>query len=195
MEDFAVLRQKKELRRQMRTQLSQMTREEFERVGVMALSALEPSALWREAKSVFCYWGVGLEPDTRPILRAALSAGKRLYLPRCVPRRPGVMEAVRVYTEQAVLQGENGLWEPAGNELAGPDELEISLLPCAAADETGRRLGRGGGYYDRFLEHYKGNSVIFTCERAVVSRIPTQPHDCRAKWILTEAGLRKAAAP
>jgi 5-formyltetrahydrofolate cyclo-ligase len=182
--------QKKTLRRMMRERLDGLDDAAREAIGEAAAAALVSSALWTKAESVFCYRGVRREPDTRIILARALSDGKRLYLPRCIPDRDGEMEAVRVGALDEIKRQPSGLWEPIGEETARPQEIALALLPCLAATPQGARLGHGGGYYDRFLAEFCGTSVIFAPEAAVIAEIPTGCHDRAADWLLTERGLR-----
>ncbi len=71
---------------------------------------------------------------------------------------------------------------------AEPDELALILLPGLGFDLSGGRLGRGGGYYDRFLSRVPANvprvGLAFECQ--LLERIPMQPHDQKVDWIVTE---------
>ena len=95
------------------------------------------------------------------------------------------------------------------DDLLEPDFLETlynmvtesgcPLAACGAEciDEEGNRLGRGGGYYDRFLSLYHGAMAMVCREQLMCASIPTEDHDIPVPWLVTEAGVfpGRAAAP
>ena len=81
----------------------------------------------------------------------------------------------------------------AGREIDTRPILE--QIPCVTCSREGRRLGRGGGYYDRFLAHYRGAAVLLCRERLLRQEIPFGVHDYPIPWVLTEAGLFEDGTP
>lgn len=149
---------------------------------------------YRAAGTVFCFAGFGREVDTRPILEAALRAGKILCVPLCTA--PGQMELRRITSLGQLAPGTFGIPEPpADSACLEADEVDFAVLPCVTCDRAGRRLGRGGGYYDRFLSHYRGGAVLLCREKLLREEIPVEPHDCPVPWVLTERGLYEDGAP
>ena len=75
--------------------------------------------------------------------------------------------------------------DPAGYAAA------LALVPCLAASRDGVRLGRGGGYYDRFLAHYKGAGLLLCPEALLLDELPCDDWDARfaPENILTEKGI------
>jgi len=70
------------------------------------------------------------------------------------------------------------------------EEIDVVLIPAVAFDRQGRRVGYGGGYYDRFLPEIPRAARIgaaFACQ--IVAEIPPDPHDVPADWIVTEDEL------
>lgn len=148
--------------------------------------ALLASGMWRRAGSVFVYFAVGSEVDTLPIIRAALSEGKELYLPRCVKR--GDMRAILTPSLDGMRPGRYGIPEPAGeHELdSSPD---LCIAPGLAFDLAGGRLGYGGGYYDRYLAKHHPHTAALAYECQMIARVPVQAHDVRMDNIITPAGI------
>lgn len=162
-----------------------------------ALSELEIKASDRElasafialpefikAKTVMLYCGVGREPDTGPMIASALRAGKTVALPKITG--PGVMEARRIYSLDQLVPGAFGIPEPSGEcEVVAPGEFDLILVPGAAFSPNGCRLGRGGGYYDRYLPQTRGVKVALARKCQLTDDIPTDIHDINVDLIIT----------
>ena len=128
---------------------------------------------WERAGTVFCYVSQAPEPDTWALLRAALEQGKRLAVPRCGPG--GCMEAAELTSLEDLAPGFFGLPEPPTEAPAVPAaEIDLAVLPALACDEAGLRLGRGGGYYDRFLPGRRFFALALCYVRCPV---PAEAHD------------------
>ena len=146
------------------------------------------SAVWRAAGTVFAYVSVGCEVDTRALIEAALKEGKRVCAPRCLGK--GRMEAREIAALGALVPAAYGLLEPAEDApLVPPEEIDLILVPCLAADRNGHRLGYGGGYYDRFLENAAKPSICLCRRRALLDGVPHAEHDATVAAVATEAGM------
>lgn len=134
------------------------------------------------------FWPIRDEIDPRPLMAALRDRGHRLCLPIVEPER-------LVFRE--LLPG--GDLVPAGFGTAGPGpeaatvEPDVLLVPLAAFDTTGHRIGYGKGHYDRtiaFIETMRPLRLIgvaFSVQE--VPAVPSEPHDMRLDAVLTEAGL------
>jgi 5-formyltetrahydrofolate cyclo-ligase len=130
------------------------------------------------------------EWDTLPLVAAALSAGKVVAVPRVNPRSR-MLELHRV-TDPAteIAPGFRGVPEPhPGCTRVAAEAIDWVLVPGVAFDRSGRRLGYGGGYYDRLLPLLRPNAarVAGAYELQVVDRIPAAPHDLAVDVIVTES--------
>jgi len=121
---------------------------------------------------------------------------RRVYLPRVVGA--GVMDFIEIDSEWALHQekGAHGVLQPRagyGEVLDGARIERLAVLvPGMAFDSRGARLGRGGGFYDRFLERTKNVDMlkIGVCwSMQVVPQVPTDPHDVHVDWICHEEGV------
>lgn len=149
---------------------------------------------YQAAGTVFCFVSTDREIDTRPILEDALAAGKVLCVPLCTAS--GVMVPRRITAPEQLVPGAYGIPEPPADAPAvGVDDVDFAVLPCVTCDHLGHRLGRGGGYYDRFLAHYRGGAVLLCRERLIRKEIPLEPHDYPVPWVLTERGLYEDGTP
>ena len=149
---------------------------------------------YQEADTVFCFVGTGWEINTRPILADALATGKRLCVPLCTG--PGTMELRQITSLDQLAPGAYHLPEPpADAPLVAVDEVDLAVVPCMGCNHLGHRLGRGGGYYDRFLSAYRSAAVLVCRERLIREEIPLEPHDLPIPWVLTERGLYEDGSP
>ncbi|MDD6605241.1 MAG: 5-formyltetrahydrofolate cyclo-ligase [Oscillospiraceae bacterium] len=149
---------------------------------------------YQESGTVFCFVGTEREIDTRPILEDALASGKRLCVPLCTG--PGIMELRQITELSQLSPGAYGIPEPpAGAPRVDTDAVDFAILPCVTCNHPGQRLGRGGGYYDRFLAHYRGGTVLLCREKLIREEIPLEPHDYPVPWVLTERGLYEDGIP
>jgi 5-formyltetrahydrofolate cyclo-ligase len=123
---------------------------------------------------------------------------RRVYLPRVVGS--GVMDFVNIDSEWAMSleKGQHGVLQPRegyGEPLDKNSAIRLAVLvPGIAFDAGGARLGRGGGYYDRFLGGLRqlGALKIGVCwSMQVVPEVPTDPHDVHMEWICHEDGVIK----
>ena len=186
--------EKQQLRKTMRALLKTISPRYLERAGHAIAGHLLSMPEYQAAGTVFCFVGRYPELDTRLILEAALAAGKRLCVPLCVDR--GIME-LRQITDLAQLSaGQYGLSEPPADAPAvSPDDVDLAVIPCLTCDHGGRRLGKGGGYYDRFLSVYRAAAVLICRERLIREELPVEPHDMPVPWVVTERGLYEDGIP
>lgn len=148
---------------------------------------------FQSADHVFCFVSTAQEINTRPLLEAVLAAGKVLSVPRCVD---GCMELRQITGLSELSPGIIGILEP--NEtapLTDPDLVDFAIIPCLTCNHDGQRLGHGGGYYDRFLSHYRGGMVLLCRELLIRDEIPVEPHDYPVHWVLTERALYEDGIP
>lgn len=181
--------QKQAARRAARQQLAQISPQEFSAIGAAMWQTLQAQPAWQSAESVFCFVGALHEPDTMPILQGALSAGKKLLVPRIAG--PGQMQLVPLQSLEQLQPGAFGILEPGQALPAVPagSGVQLAVLPCLAATRSGARLGHGGGYYDRFLANYSGQRLILCPEALLAQSLPTGPLDEPAQAVLTEKAL------
>lgn len=147
---------KQELRRQVRS-LFPGEKEREAQSSALCRHVLAWDA-YASARVVGGYMPMAHEADVTAILLDALARGKVLALPRC--GKPPEMTFHRVSSLEELVSGAYGLKEPSADApVIAPEEIDLLLVPLEALAPNGLRLGKGGGYYDRFLLEYRGVSL------------------------------------
>jgi len=121
---------------------------------------------------------VGTEPDTRPLLDALVGRGLSVLLPILLPDCD--LDWASYSGWASLVPVPRGLLEPPGARLGveAVREADLVLVPGLAVDHLGRRLGRGGGSYDRVLARVsRERSFVVVYDEEVLNEIPVLPHD------------------
>jgi len=150
-----------------------------------------------EARTVLMYVPIVGEPDLRPVARACAEAGKRVCLPRVAWEDRSLWPAVVESLDEGLVESRHGIMEPHPDaELVEPERIDLILVPGLGFDPQGGRLGRGAGFYDRFLSQPGRRSLAwgvgFGCQ--MIDRVPREPHDAVLDAIVTEDGLFEGGA-
>lgn len=146
--------QKKRIRREMLAVRDTLTREAQQRASCLITERLLGHQWFYRAGSLLCYVSYGSELDTRELIEEALRLGKQVYVPRVLADHR--MDFFRIGSLGELQPGFRGIPEPPESAPAymatgERDETALMLMPGVAYDSRGRRLGYGGGYYDRYL--------------------------------------------
>jgi 5-formyltetrahydrofolate cyclo-ligase len=176
--------EKRALRALQRNRLAALAPEAKADAAAAAAAALAGSGPWRRSACLLAFWPLADEIDATGLLAAAAALGRPVYLPRLAGAdlefrlwRPG---------DRLSADGPFGLREPlpaapAFDPAAAPGPLLV-LVPGLAFDAAGRRLGRGKGYYDRFLHRLRGvrpdlTALGYGFAEHLVDAVPAGPGD------------------
>ena len=143
---------------------------------------------YKAAESIFCYVGISSEIRTEVLFQKALRDGKRMAAPRCESNGEMTAREIRNFSE--LEQNSRGLWEPMSNcPIIMSGESDVTVIPCLACDMAGRRLGQGGGYYDRYLAQARTLRVALCRKQFLLPELPADPWDCSMDFIVSEDGV------
>ena len=142
---------------------------------------LEQTAAFLLADRIMMYHSLPDELYTLDFLKK-WQGRKRFYLPRV----NGVNLEVLPYEESRLELGSFHIEEPTGNDVTNPEEIELVVVPAVAYDKKGKRLGRGKGFYDRFLQHTKATKVGVGYEFQLFEELPSEEHDVPMDIIITQ---------
>ncbi len=180
-----MLSEKKALREQLRRAMSALTPAERETSDEKLFARFLALPQVEAAETILLFYGLWGEPDTKALLAPLLARGKRVLLPCC---RPGYrLEARQVSEDTALVPGVWNIPEPPEDApLLEKDEIDLILVPNLCCDRFGIRLGQGGGYYDRYLEHFGGLTVSLCRGAFLQPSLPREAHDVPIQVVLTE---------
>ena len=149
---------------------------------------------FRQAKILMTYLNTADEVRTAEYLARFAEGGKQLAVPYCEGEKIGLL----LYHMRSELRpGAYGILEPAPelrcleNRRIDPQTLDLVLVPGLGFDASGRRLGRGKGYYDRFLSSLPEETLLigFAFECQLQHQIPQEPHDVLMDMVITEKNI------
>ncbi len=150
---------------------------------------------YARADVLMIYLSLPYEVDTQPIAIQAWADAKRVVAPRVSwdQRRMLPIEITTLAGE--FEEDELGIRAPISGPPVPIHEIDLVLVPGLGFDEHGNRLGRGRGFYDRFLKHAGFRAV--TCglglEEQFVDTIPTEPNDVPMSMLVTDVSVRRFA--
>ena len=158
-----------------------MTKEQVEEQSALIMAQLEQMSAFREAKTVLLYYPIHNEVDLRPLLTKY--EGQKTFLLPVTHRHS--ME-VRPYDgEDMMRRGRLGVPEPQTPTYKGP--IDLMLVPGVVFDMHRHRIGRGGGYYDKFLSKHPFAKKIGVCYAFQLKKhtIPHRMHDLKMDRVVT----------
>ena len=161
----------------LREQMREAKRQHADKMAEWSAEIVEK--LWQrigESRVVMAFWPLPDEVDIRPLIDRLVAEGRTVVLPKVTGDK--TME-LRRYTSQADLcEGAFHIMEPVGEPFVDHEQIDVALVPGVAFDAAGHRLGRGRGYYDRFLASLLSPRLIGVCfpfQRVAV--VPVEAHD------------------
>jgi len=173
---------KQELRQQIRRRKRAMTEQEIREKSELLARMFFASEEYRNARSIYGYLAFNQEVRTLPILEQALRDGKRVAVPKCYGEE---MRFLWLSDLTAVQVTPMGNPEPVADGPVAEDETALVLMPGLAFDKEGRRIGYGGGYYDKFLARERNHPTLALCyDFQVLDHLETEEFDIPVDRIL-----------
>lgn len=159
------------------------------RAGMVIATAIAARPDFAAARTVLLSLSFRSEWDTRPLVAAALAAGKTVGAPR-VDAASRMLEPCQVTNPELDLApGFRGIAEPLPHcAVVTLAAIDWVLVPGVAFDARGHRIGYGGGYYDRLLPllRHDARRVSGAFELQIVASVPAAPHDVTVDAVVTE---------
>ena len=164
---------KADIRREMRAIKKNIGKARLLELSAPTASLVEKNSHYQVANIVMLYYPLWDEVDCRQLMERTLAAGKRVILPTVVGDDIVPVE-ITADTEWRV--GEYNIMEPIAEKYVG--DIDLIVVPGMAFDSKGNRLGRGKGYYDRFLcQHSNAYRLGLCFSFQMIESVPTEPFD------------------
>ncbi len=180
---------KTELRKEITAKLKSLDQDKRRQASAKITERFLAIEAFKKSNVIMAFHGDKTEVDTVELIQACLSAGKRVALPR-TQKETRRMQALEISDFLADTEDTRfDFREPKANRPVVPlHELDLILVPGRAFDEAGNRLGRGAGYYDRFLAHVQSSVTLIglAFDFQVVQSVPTTDCDHKVGQVITE---------
>ena len=176
---------KSELRKQVLQEMKALSQEQKQAMDQALTDQFLKHPFYQEAKLIASYLSFPHEFQTQELIEQALKDGKKVLIPKTYPK--GRMDFV-VYDPQQLVKTSFGLLEPQGDlEVVEPSQIDLIHVPGLAFTTEGYRIGYGGGYYDRYLEHFSNHtlSTVYPCQ--IQDFIP-EKYDIPVQEVLIDEG-------
>ncbi len=173
---------KKTLRNAIRAKKRAMTEAEITAASEKLGELFAATESYQKAKTIYGYLPYNQEVRTVPILERALKDGKQVAVPKVYGDE---MRFIFLTDMDQVAAGYAGIPEPLADGPVAKDPTALVLMPGLAFDEKGRRIGYGGGFYDRFLAAEPSHPTIALCYAfQVLPEIPAEEFDIPVDQVL-----------
>lgn len=176
---------KSELRKQVLHEMKAIPRTQKVTLDLALTERLLQHPFYQEAEVIATYLSFSHEFQMQELIEQALKDGKKVLIPKTYPK--GRMDFV-VYDPQQLVKTSFGLLEPQGDlEVVDASQIDLIHVPGLAFTTEGYRIGYGGGYYDRYLEHFSGHtlSTVYPCQ---VQQFMPENHDIPVQEVLIDEG-------
>ena len=137
---------------------------------------------YTDSQKIACYFPIGSEVDTYAIMLDILKQNKCLLLPRVVNDN---LVFYNVPNLEKLEKGNFGIMEPK-DSCKKADKIDCVLIPTVGVSKSGIRIGYGKGYYDKFLSSTDAVKISLTYSKQIVKIIPSDSHDIKMNWVVTE---------
>ena len=176
---------KEEIRSKILFELSKQKEEDRSIKSCLIKEKLFKQPVFRKAKRVMFYIAFKGEVETKEMIEAAKRSGKIIAVPVCVKNRASLRPAL-LDSHAHLKKGPYGVFEPVTSRFIALKDLDLVITPGVAFDKRGNRLGRGKGYYDRFLSRIPKDtpSIGLAYSLQILSAVPVTSRDVSVKKVL-----------
>ncbi len=184
---------KKNKRSEMFSILKSIPLEEREAKSQVIIDTLLNSGPYRDAKDIFAFVSFKNEVMTHDFIKTAITAGKNIYVP-IIDEEKKIMEITKLNDFSELAPGFFGVLEPSPEyiRISDPSILDMVITPGVVFDESGYRIGYGGGYYDKFFSTLNPSvlKVGICFEEQVVESFPHDEYDIPINMIISDKSTR-----
>lgn len=177
------------IRKKILALLKNQKEEERQRKSLLIKDKLFRLSVFKKAKKVMFYISSEREVDTAPMIKEAIEKGKEVAVPVTLMNEKELAVSLISGNEQELEIGPLGIKQPIELHLKpiNLENIDLVVVPGLAFDRKGNRLGRGGGYYDRFLKKLPDtiSTVGLAFDFQIVENLPLSSFDVKVQALLS----------
>ena len=176
---------KEQIRNEISKKRSALDHRWVEAASTRVIRNFQSLEAFQSAETIALYMAIGGEVNLDPLFPECWKSGKRTCIP-VFNAEAKIYEMAEITSKTDCITGHYGIQEPISPALCPMDKIDLVAVPGVAFDRKGRRLGRGGGYYDRLLAGLSGVSAALVFDFQILPAIPVEPHDRPVDTLVTE---------
>lgn len=188
MVHFGVM-EKEAIRKRVLARAAELTPGERRRESSKVMAKLFSSPEFKRSKIIMFYCSKDDEVDTSKMIKVALKMGKEVVVPVTIPKERKLIPSRLTDYDRELGPGPYGVLQPKPGCIreVAPDQIDLVIAPGVAFDKKGNRLGRGAGYYDRFLARVpkKVSKIGLAFDFQILTALPRNCHDLPVDKVLS----------
>ncbi len=176
---------KKYLRTKIKEKISKLDSNSKKLAAKTIQNIFQSLNILKKSNNIGLYLSKENEVSTKYLIKTLIANKKRIFLPKVNKEN---LEFKEIKTFKDLELGCFKIFEPKAKcNTINPSNLDLLIIPCSSVDTQGNRLGKGKGFYDRFLTKHKNIKIICPAfDLQVLNKIPHEKHDRRIDLIITE---------
>ena len=175
---------KSEIRGEVRHRIKELNPEHRALSAIKIFATIEQNTHFADAECIALFASMKDEVSTSYALKAWMEMGKRIV----VPRVEGDIMRFYDYSPDKMQSGAFGIEEPTGEIEVPAQDIDLIIVPARAFTRRGERLGRGGGFYDKYmsLSGFRAYKIGIAYSVQIFDSLPCDTHDIKVDEVVTE---------
>lgn len=178
--------EKKEIRKNILNNLKILTEDYIKDSEEIIYRKLFSDEIFNNAKCVALTIPFGTEINTYPVIEYLFKNNKVVCSPICI-KETREMIFYKFEKIEELVDGYYGIKTPLEikENIVKKEDIDLILVPGVAFDKNNYRIGFGGGYYDRYLKDFEGNTISLAFKEQIIDKVPTDKYDLPVQKIIT----------
>lgn len=172
---------KQKLRLAMKQKLDFLSESRIQKSSTVVFQKLVNQTIVQQAKAVFVYLSFGFEIGTSQFITWCWQKNKIVLAPRIRNKK---MQAIKINSWQNLAKGRFGILEPHLKLPVWRKKIDLTIVPGLAFTKDCWRLGRGGGFYDKFLAEHRCYSIGLAHAEQILNKLPVNKTDIKLNAVL-----------
>lgn len=175
---------KKNIRKDLLDKLKNLSKHQSEKENQekLLLEKLFGLDEWKEAKIIAITYPMMHEFDTKKLMKQAFIEKKTIAIP--VTKPGGIMDFYEYNEEVPLKLTKFGVYEPVTDKLIEKRLIDLMIVPGLGFTKEGKRIGYGGGFYDRYLIGYTGKTISLAFSEQLLDDLEIEPHDKLVDYVI-----------